>query len=363
MKKNLLQHLPMHYISILLVFIFCSCFVNAQDPVSYIKKNQIDKLEDFIEKGGDLSQTYLYIREVEDSEIEVFQYLISYALAFNEPEIFEFLLREIKTLPNFKEQISSCLTQLVSNNDLTNLKKLVELGADINYKCSICDDRAPILQAIAGGNLEMTEYVFSLNPDLSVVDNDGLNILYYAILGGRYDLFSDFVKNPTYNIWAGDPENNLLFIAAEADNTMFLSDLYSLMKDDSRFNINVEDSSSFTPLIAASYSSLKNLKFLIENGADVRHQDIEGYNALHYAAASGKSDMVEYLLTEFNFDPNAITNDEYNPMLLAVESEDITTVKLIAKNYDGTFYKTVLKTAKRLDDKTIYLYLKPLLKY
>jgi ankyrin repeat protein len=171
------------------------------------------------------------------------------------------------------------------------------------------------------------------------------------------------IEEYNFDIWNGYPENSILFAAAGVENSDFIKYIYKNMSNNKRFNINSSDSLGLIPIHVASYTSLSNLKLIEHKGGNINSQDNDGYNCLHYAAWYGMTEIVKYLIEEKSMDANLLTLDEMNPMLLAVESGDIETVKVIMPLYDGTYYKTVLKTAKKLDDKSIYLYLKPLLKY
>lgn len=361
-KLNILNSTVKALFTVLLVIGIFSV-LNAQDPLKFIQKNQVDKMQNYVVAGGDLGQKYVDILSSEDGPVEVEGYLINFAYAYDRKEIFEIILSGLQNQPEYSEQISACITQMISKKDSENLKRLISNISNINYRCDICFGIYPIHAALANSNGKMLDDILALNPDLTVLDARGLSVLHYAIWGEHFDLFKKFVEEDNFDIWNGSPENSILFAAAGAKKPEFLKYLVNMMRLDEKFNINVSDSLGMVPLHIASYSSLENCKFLILNGASAEFVDIDGYNSLHYAAWNGKSEIVKYFLDEIGLDPNDLTDDDYNPMILAVESGDLQTVKLIAEKYDGTYYKTVLKTAKKLSDKSIYEYLKPLLKY
>ncbi|HAD79567.1 ankyrin repeat domain-containing protein [Empedobacter falsenii] len=61
--------------------------------------------------------------------------------------------------------------------------------------------------------------------------------------------------------------------------------------------IDLEDSYLRTPLIWASfYNNVDLLIWLIDNGANINHQDKNGYSALHFVAQENCKNVVEILL-------------------------------------------------------------------
>ncbi|KAL9654152.1 hypothetical protein ABK040_016498 [Willaertia magna] len=61
--------------------------------------------------------------------------------------------------------------------------------------------------------------------------------------------------------------------------------------------VNLPDYEGHTPLILATNShQYKTMKYLIEKGANINHQDEAGMNALHVAASNGDLQAVKILL-------------------------------------------------------------------
>lgn len=74
-------------------------------------------------------------------------------------------------------------------------------------------------------------------------------------------------------------------------------DIEEVKKKLIEYEIDLKDSYLRTPLIWASfYSKIDLLIWLINNGANINHQDKNGYSALHFAVQENSKDATEVLL-------------------------------------------------------------------
>jgi ankyrin repeat protein len=81
--------------------------------------------------------------------------------------------------------------------------------------------------------------------------------------------------------------------------------------------VDILDGEARTPLIhAAFYNNIKIILWLIENGANINHQDRNGLSALHAASIYGHIDIIKILL-ENGADANVIDFYGNNPLLTA----------------------------------------------
>lgn len=109
---------------------------------------------------------------------------------------------------------------------------------------------------------------------------------------------------------------NNLFLAIEQ------SDLQSVKNYLSDQSIDVEDNYKRTALLNASFSGESTiLNWLINQGANLSHQDVNGYTALHFCAQEGHIDCAKLLLNN-SADPNILDAHGNSPAWVAVMNWD-----------------------------------------
>ncbi|XP_066565334.1 arf-GAP with coiled-coil, ANK repeat and PH domain-containing protein 2 isoform X2 [Amia ocellicauda] len=99
--------------------------------------------------------------------------------------------------------------------------------------------------------------------------------------------------------------------------------------------VNCEDNNR-TPLIqAVQGGSLVTCEFLLQNGANVNHQDVRGRGPLHHATILGHTGQV-CLFLKRGASQNAVDNDNNSPLTIAVDAAnaDIVTLLRLAKMND-----------------------------
>merc|ERR1719379_2998746 len=75
------------------------------------------------------------------------------------------------------------------------------------------------------------------------------------------------------------------------------------------------------------------MQLLVEHGASVDALDSNGWNALHHACRSGRTDSAKYLLS-ISQDPGLVTGDKEkkNALMLAVEDSKVDVVVHLVKD-------------------------------
>ena len=82
-------------------------------------------------------------------------------------------------------------------------------------------------------------------------------------------------------------------------------------------------------MMAAIFGLMPEVKYLVENKAAIFNQS--GWTALHYAATTGQTEIVAYLI-EQGAQVNALSESNTTPLMMAVRSGNIETVSVLLKN-------------------------------
>lgn len=184
------------------------------------------------------------------------------------------------------------LSHYVLNNDLEEVKRILNKGANVNGIDEF------------GGNALSTA-AFKANIEI-------VRILLEA--GANPNLISD-----------GDDGDPPLWFANSAEVTKLLIDAGA--------NTNFQNSSGDTILIitARRWGAFKKMKVLLENGADTNIKDNEGKTALMYAAKDKDNLEKVKLLIEFGADINTKDNDGNTALSLAREVGSTKIAKLLVE--------------------------------
>ena len=111
-----------------------------------------------------------------------------------------------------------------------------------------------------------------------------------------------------WNFQPKDPraKNNvysILYDAALYSDPEMLGIILSKMKGK---NVDTPLDDGATPLLAAvNAGRLENIVFLLEQGANINHQNKNGHNALHFAIARGHPHVIDFILRHTDIDINA----------------------------------------------------------
>ncbi|GLH05792.1 Transient receptor potential channel pyrexia [Gryllus bimaculatus] len=153
-----------------------------------------------------------------------------------------------------------------------------------------------------------------LGADPQVADEDGYNVLYYAIKNGSKDLFV-YLTDGLIDVSSKSSKGETpLHWAALWAKTEFMRDLVRAGID-----INSRRNDGKTPLHLAVDSYKKDcvgLQEILDLGADVHAQDNEGWTALHLACSNNVKEMIPVLLRA-GADVASTTNAGETPLHVA----------------------------------------------
>jgi ankyrin repeat protein len=174
-------------------------------------------------------------------------------------------------------------------------RALLEGGADVNAR----DKRGftPLMRAVLNGSVETVKTVMEFRPDLNAQttdpdpDTSGSTALMYAVAKDRKEVV-DLLLDAGADINESDVTvGSALTWAAYYDREELVADLLERGADP-----NVVNNVGGTPLIvAATKGSTRIVQMLLDHGADPAAKSKDGKNALQWAQAAHRADVVKVL--------------------------------------------------------------------
>ena len=190
----------------------------------------------------------------------------------------------------------------------------LKLGYGINTRSP--ENGTPLTIACAHGNDELAQYLLKRGADPNAADGNRDTSLHHAAAwsnaqtvklllqrGARADARGELGRTPL--MWA------VGVVESEVKETR--RKIVILLKHGAR--INLRDYRGATPLLNVRNSEA--LEPLLENGADIKDTDDEGFTILHIAANLYLNDASVELLLKRGADPNARTKEGWTPLMYA----------------------------------------------
>ena len=172
-----------------------------------------------------------------------------------------------------------------ANGNLDILSYLVEQGANVNASSSSgrytfppfdnIFQYTPLIVTFRNGHFDAFTFLIDKGADVNLQDHDGYTALHYAVESENFDAFSWLVYNGAdLNLQYRNGQSALHFASSDICQCLIQN----------QADIDVRDSHYCTPLMQASCNNdVKKVAMLIENGAKVDLQDVDGNTALHHA--------------------------------------------------------------------------------
>ena len=172
-----------------------------------------------------------------------------------------------------------------ANGNLDILSYLVEQGANVNASSSSgrytfppfdnIFQYTPLIVTFRNGHFDAFTFLIDKGADVNLQDHDGYTALHYAVESENFDAFSWLVYNGAdLNLQYRNGQSALHFASSDICQCLIQN----------QADIDVRDSHYCTPLMQASCNNdVKKVAMLIENGAKVDLQDLDGNTALHHA--------------------------------------------------------------------------------
>ena len=206
-----------------------------------------------------------------------------------------------------------------------------EKECDVTHKRN--DGKSYLHAASSGGNLEIVQLLvddFNLEPDC--MDNAGTTPLYIASEKGHLEVTKYFIAGKLCEL-----TKESIFVAERSKNTKvlkFLNDQYSILYNKSDWNHDQNSQScTYVHKLSRQMERLDLIRYHVKHHhCIVNCKDDDGKTPLFYACQSGDLDVVKYLISEQNCDPNLVVKD-YTCLRVACEKGKLNIVKFLYENY------------------------------
>ena len=208
------------------------------------------------------------------------------------------LLLESGADPNSNRQRINPLSKLCEQGNLEAVKVMLEFGAEVNPK--IEPGSHPFIGACGSGNLELVKLLVSRGAETKAQGKYGENAISATLRMGNADvlnyLVNDLQIDPNYF------EHQQIRMFRDLIQRGKLDMLKILVANG--LDLNLEYDQKKTPLFLIGelekYEKIypEVFAWMIENGAEVNHQDNYGNTPLHEAVKANKPEVVELFLAK-----------------------------------------------------------------
>ena len=219
--------------------------IDACKFVRIIQTNNTNKIIHNLKRVKDINSKFEFKADLIPSKYQIKTKLINETVEFK------------SSFVNIQKATILMIT-IIYNNELDVIKKIIEIGADIN----ICDE------------------------------NKNTAFLYAALYYNNPNIFEILIengadKNAKNILWA-----NAIMISLYNKEISILKKLIELGLD-----INIQNKGGWTPLmsIALDFCSLEKAKTLIEHGADINLKNKTDKSALDIAKEFGNNEFIDYI--------------------------------------------------------------------
>ncbi|XP_046371140.2 ankyrin repeat domain-containing protein 50-like [Haliotis rufescens] len=157
---------------------------------------------------------------------------------------------------------------------------LSQYSVDINSRAKM--GKTPLMKAAYYGHRDVLEFLVSKGANVSMVDDDGDNIIHYASIRGQVEVLKHIISRGIVNIRSRGKYGR-------------------------------------TPLMrSAYYGNRKVFDLLVSEGGRISSVDDKGYNILHLASIGGRVEMVKHILSQNMTDINSRNKDGETAAMIAM---------------------------------------------
>lgn len=181
---------------------------------------------------------------------------------------------------------SSLLLYGIKHGDEAVIKKLLDMGADVNALDT--EGKTPLHEAILQGNAQIVEFLLKNGANVHIKTNNGEGPLITAVLCGDADIISILLKCGAH--LASSDHTPIVDIMMAAIKNRTINKLESLKMAGANFD--VQDELYQTPLHKAVLCNSQDaVEYLINQGVNIESKDILGHTPLDYAKKLNRDSM------------------------------------------------------------------------
>lgn len=170
----------------------------------------------------------------------------------------------------------------VNQGDLNEVERLLQDGADINYKEPHRQGMSALAVASSQGNSVMALFLVASGADVNLQNNSGETPLHFAVSANNLEIIQFLIEN----------------------------------------GADIQPQGDSTPLLAAARRGyFEIVQFLVRNGADINRRDNNGNSALDLAYNRGHIQVISYLI-----DQNAVQFTDRSIDRIPLRVHDVTII-------------------------------------
>jgi ankyrin repeat protein len=189
---------------------------------------------------------------------------------------------------------SGLLDRCVGSEQLEVARLLVRLGADPDARLDYCSG-TPLHLDCKYSSLEMVDMLIKEGSTMGT--DAGLMGTIFQAACQRSDSARVALLEYLFNAPGFDPTKSSRHWGSNLATACLLTDIEIVKRlVELKVEINEEDILGRRPIHFALYKELKLVEYLCVNGADIFDLDLMERNALHFAVASGRLDVVKYTI-------------------------------------------------------------------
>ena len=199
------------------------------------------------------------------------------------------------------------------NINIQEVKSLIKRGVDPSKTNS--SGWNSLHFAAQGGDTDIIDLIHTHLPNIESKTGQGVTPLMVAASNGKLLAVKWFLEKGATVTCKDNRGANMFHYAAEGGDTRIISLIHAYLP-----NIDSETIVGSTPLmVAASCGKLHAVQWFLKKGASVTCEEIKGWNALHYAAQGGDTDIISLIHTRFH-NIESKTSQGCTPLMVAASS-------------------------------------------